>query len=142
MSGTYEGHCFCGTVRFTVTGEPAAMGYCHCDACRQWSAGPVNAFTLWKDGSVKVTAGEDQIRTYNKTDRSYRKWCQVCGGHLFTDHPGWGLTDVYAAVIPDLAFKPALHVHYQETRLPMKDGLPKMKDIPAEMGGSGQTLPE
>ena len=35
-----------------------------------------------------------------------------------------------------------LHVHYQETRLPMKDGLPKMKDIPADMGGSGQTVPE
>ena len=50
--------------------------------------------------------------------------------------------DVYAALIPDFKFNPALHVHYQETRLPMKDGLPKMKDIPAEMGGSGQTMAE
>jgi hypothetical protein len=33
-------------------------------------------------------------------------------------------------------------VHYQETVLPMRDGLPKMKDIPAEMGGSGVTLAE
>jgi hypothetical protein len=24
----------------------------------------------------------------------------------------------------------------------MKDGLPKMKDFPAELGGSGETLPE
>ncbi|MDF3011066.1 MAG: glutathione-dependent formaldehyde-activating, partial [Burkholderiales bacterium] len=43
----YEGACFCGTVKFVVTGEPAAMGYCHCTSCRHWSAGPVNAFTLW-----------------------------------------------------------------------------------------------
>jgi hypothetical protein len=26
--------------------------------------------------------------------------------------------------------------------LPIRDGLPKMKDFPAELGGSGETLPE
>jgi len=26
--------------------------------------------------------------------------------------------------------------------LPMKDGLPKLKDFPAELGGSGEQLPE
>jgi hypothetical protein len=26
--------------------------------------------------------------------------------------------------------------------MPIRDGLPKMKDVPKEMGGSGQTLPE
>ena len=54
----------------------------------------------------------------------------------------WNLVDVYAAVIPSVPFKPALHVHYQESVLPMKDGLPKQKDIPKEMGGSGQLIPE
>ena len=47
-----------------------------------------------------------------------------------------------SAIIPDLPFKPAVHVHYQETVLHMPDGLPKMKDVPAELGGSGETLPE
>ena len=50
--------------------------------------------------------------------------------------------DVYVANLPDLAFEPAVHVHYQESVLPIRDGLPKMKDVPAEMGGSGDTLPE
>jgi hypothetical protein len=26
--------------------------------------------------------------------------------------------------------------------LPIRDGLPKMRDVPAEMGGSGETLAE
>jgi hypothetical protein len=26
--------------------------------------------------------------------------------------------------------------------LPMKDGLPKLKDFPAELGGSGETIAE
>ena len=52
------------------------------------------------------------------------------------------MTDVAAAVIPTLSFKPALHVNYESTVLPMHDGLPKQKDFPAEMGGSGELLPE
>ena len=43
--GDYKGSCFCGAVEVTASGEPAAMGYCHCDSCRHWSAGPINAFT-------------------------------------------------------------------------------------------------
>ena len=35
-----------------------------------------------------------------------------------------------------------MHVHYQETVLRIHDGKPKMKDMPAEMGGSGVTLPD
>lgn len=139
---TYEGSCFCGEVRLTVTGEPAAMGYCHCESCRRWSAGPVNAFTLWKPDAVKITRGAEKVGTYNKTPLSARKWCMQCGGHLMTDHPGMGLVDVYAAILPGFAFRPGVHVHYQETKLRIKDGLPKLKDVPSEMGGSGAGLPE
>jgi hypothetical protein len=139
---TYKGSCFCGAVELTVTGEPAAMGFCHCSSCRQWSAGPVNAFTLWKPTAVKVTKGASNVATYNKTQTSFRKWCKTCGGHLMTDHPPFELIDVYAATIPELPFKPGLHVHYGETVLRIKDGLPKQKDMPKAMGGSGTELPE
>ena len=141
-SAVYRGTCFCGAVEIRATGEPVAMGYCHCASCRQWSAGPVNAFSLWKPDSVQVTRGAGHIGTYHKTEKSYRKWCKACGGHLFTEHPAWNLTDVYAATIPDMPFKPGIHVHYQETVLRVRDGLPKMKDMPKQMGGSGDTLPE
>lgn len=139
---SYKGSCFCGAVEFTVSGEPAAMGYCHCESCRRWSAAPVNAFTLWKPEAVQVTRGADNIGSYNKTPQSLRKWCKLCGGHIFTEHPGMGLIDVYAAVIPDLEYSPEVHVHYQETRLRLKDGLPKMKDVPSELGGSGASMDE
>jgi hypothetical protein len=59
-----------------------------------------------------------------------------------TDHAGLGLIDVYAGVIPTVAFKPAVHLNYEETVLPMKDGLPKLKDFPKEIGGSGEPVPE
>jgi hypothetical protein len=142
MSRTQVGRCFCGAVTIEVTGEPEAMGYCHCASCRSWSAGPVNAFTLFKNENVRVTGGKEFLGQYNKTERSDRQFCTKCGGHVMTYHPHWGLMDVYAATIPTQKFVPVIHVNYAETVLPMKDGLPKMKDFPAEMGGSGQGVPE
>jgi hypothetical protein len=59
-----------------------------------------------------------------------------------TDHPAGDFIDVFAAILPTLKFEPAVHVNYESTVLRMKDGLPKLKDFPAEMGGSGETLPE
>jgi hypothetical protein len=139
---THSSSCFCGEVKFEVTGEPVAMGYCHCSSCRHWSAGPVNAFTLWQPDALKVTQGGASIGTFNKTPGSSRKWCKKCGGHLFTDHPGFGLIDVYAALLPKLRFEPGVHVNYAETVLRIHDGKPKLQDFPKELGGSGVSVPE
>lgn len=142
MSEKHRGQCFCGAVEVEASGAPEAMGYCHCASCRAWSAGPVNAFTLWKPEAVAVTKGAEHIATYAKTPASERQYCSKCGGHVMTNHPGFGLVDVYAAILPSVAFEPVVHVNYAETVLPMKDGLPKLKDFPAELGGSGEAVPE
>lgn len=139
---TYVGSCFCGAVQLEAVGEPEAMGYCHCRSCRAWSGGPVNAFSLWKPEAVRVTSGSDEVATYQKTAFSQRRYCAKCGGHLMTDHPTLGLVDVFAATLPTLAFAPGVHVNYAETVLPMRDGLPKLKDFPAEFGGSGEAMAE
>src|SRR3954464_3206071 len=97
MNRLYTGRCFCGAVEIRVTGKPAAMGYCHCTSCREWSAGPVNAFTLWPPTAGSVTRGAENRGPFKKTEKSIRKWCKTCGGHVLTEHPGFGLTDVYAA---------------------------------------------
>ena len=138
----YVGSCFCGAVTLEVSGEPAAMGYCHCRSCRSWSGGPVNAFSLWKPDAVKVTAGKANVAVFKKTPLSERTYCSKCGGHLMTNHPPLGMVDVFAATLPTLKFSPGVHVNYAETVLRMKDGLPKLKDFPKEFGGSGEAVPE
>jgi hypothetical protein len=138
----HVGSCFCGAVEIEVKGTPEAMGYCHCVSCRSWSGGPVNAFSLWKADAVQVKSGAEHVASFQKTALSQRKYCKQCGGHLMTGHQPLGLIDVFAATIPTLNFAPAVHVNYSETVLRMKDGLPKLKDFPAELGGSGEALPE
>ena len=53
-----------------------------------------------------------------------------------------GVRRCVAALLPSLQFKPGVHVNYAESVLPMKDGLPKLKDFPKELGGSGETVRE
>jgi hypothetical protein len=130
------------SVTIEATGSPVAMGYCHCRSCRSWSAGPVNAFKLWKPEAVGVIAGAEQTATFQKTEFSQRRYCTRCGGHLMTNHPTIGLVDVFSATLPTLDFVPGVHVNYAETVLRMRDGLPKLKDFPAEFGGSGLSVPE
>ncbi|MDX2092999.1 MAG: GFA family protein [Kofleriaceae bacterium] len=132
----YQGRCFCHTVQLRVVGEPVSAGYCHCASCRTWSASPVNAFTLWAPSAVTITAGLARLGSYSNTDRSIRKWCKNCGGHVLTEHPGLVLTDVFAATIPEFPFRPIVHVNYSESVLAIRDGLPKLPGMPKWRGAS------
>ena len=138
----HKGQCFCGQVEVEVHGEPAGQGYCHCQSCRSMSGAPLRGFTLWSQDAVRITRGEDKLKGYNKMGFSDRQHCSDCGGQVLIQHPTIGMTDVHSAMLPDFPFEPALHVNYQERLLPIRDGLPKLKDFPAELGGSGETLPE
>jgi hypothetical protein len=50
-------------------------------------------------------------------------------GSFNDHHPSLGLVDVFAATLPTLKFTPGVHINYAETVLPMRDGLPKLKDF-------------
>jgi hypothetical protein len=144
MTKRYKGECFCGTVKIEVSGEPQSMAYCHCNSCRSWSGSPVHASTMWSADAVKVVAGAEHVRTFQKTPKSisHRQSCAKCGGHLMISHPDFGMFDVLAATLPTLKFVPSVHVNYSESVLPIRDGLPKFRDFPAEFGGSGELIPE
>ena len=73
---------------------------------------------------------------------SDRRYCTKCGSHISVDHPTLGLIDVRIGALRNFPFKPKGHLNYAETILPVKDGLPKLRDFPAEIGGSGEILPE
>ena len=142
MSETQSGSCFCGAVKIEVSGEPKVMGYCHCTDCAIWAGAPVNAFSLWAPDAVKIIAGEDKLGSFAKTEASHRRFCTECGGHVMSEHPAMGMTDVYLNIIPEKTHTGSMHIYYGEKTLSVPDGLPKFKDLPKEFGGSGKTLEE
>ncbi|WP_119461235.1 GFA family protein [Rhodospirillaceae bacterium SYSU D60014] len=142
MAATHRGTCFCGAVEIEVTDAPVEMGYCHCSSCRSYSGAPLVAYVLFRAEDVKVTRGAELLSGFRKTEMSDRQFCRKCGGHIMTGHPTLGFTDVRAAAIPTMRFEPTVHLNYAEAVLPIKDGLPKLKDFPTAAGGSGETMPE
>jgi len=139
---TYRGTCYCGTVEIETTGDPLDMGYCHCDGCRKYSGAPVSAFTLWKPEQVKITKGADSLGKFKSSEMSERRFCTKCGAHVMVDHPTLGLVDIRAGLPAEITFKPTVHLNYEDTILHVHDGLPKLKDFPEAIGGSGETMPE
>ncbi len=135
------GTCYCGAVEIEATGEPLDMGYCHCNECRRYSTAPVSIFTLWKPESVKITKGADLLGKFHSSELSDRRYCTKCGGHVMIDHPTLGLSDIRVS-LSGVTFKPTVHLNYEDKVMSIKDGLPKLKDFPAAIGGSGETMSE
>jgi hypothetical protein len=129
-------------VQIEAEGPPLDMGFCHCEQCRLYSGAPIAGFTLYKAENVKVTRGADLLGRYKNSEISERRFCTRCGSHVIVDHPTLGLTDIRGALPPTLSFNPTVHLNYEETILPVKDGLPKLRDFPTAIGGSGEAMPE
>ena len=141
MTAKHTGTCFCGAVALEVSGAPEAMGYCHCGSCRSWSAGPVNAFTLWKPENVKVTKGARARRPLQEEANSERQWCTKCGGHVLTHHPVFGSP-------MSMRRRSEPRVQAGAARELRRDGAAnerraaEAQGLPGELGGSGESVPE
>ena len=53
-----------------------------------------------------------------------------------TEHPRMRLIDVYANLLQDFTHQPTLHANYGSKMVSVNDGLPKYRDLPAELGGA------
>src|ERR1700692_2272555 len=62
--------------------------------------------------AVRITSGAEHVATLQKTEFGQHQYCAKCGGHLMTDHPPFGLVDVFAATLPTLKFTRGVHVVY------------------------------
>jgi len=134
-------NCLCGAVTMKLTGPCQGCLMCHCSDCRKWTGSTGNAANLWPSDKVEVTG---KLLEFHKTPDSisYRKVCAKCYGAVLIDHTAaMNMIDVCGGLLPR-QFEPAVHDFYEERILPMKDGLPKVKDLPKEFGGSGETVPE
>ena len=77
MSKIYSGACFCGAVEVEVSGQPEAMGYCHCRSCRSWSASP----RLLQDREEPSPILPNLRRTRDDETSGFRTDRRILSGH-------------------------------------------------------------
>lgn len=125
--------CRCGSVRLTITGEPVAQIYCHCDDCQAAHAAAYVAASIYPSAAVQFEGGALTQVVIRRTPRMH---CAACHTYLFAQIASPSLRSVNAWLLPPGAFKPKMHVQCQHALLPVQDDLPHYKAFPPAFGGS------
>lgn len=79
-TGTTEGGCLCGAIRYRVAGEPIAATLCHCTDCRRASGGTNVAWAVFDKGDFEWLQGEPA--DYSSSPGINWLFCKDCGSTL------------------------------------------------------------
>jgi hypothetical protein len=93
-----EGSCLCGEVRFELDGQFEPRSYCHCTSCKRLSGGIGTANGRIRSDSVRITAGEELLRTFVPEGGSAKTFCSACGSNLFGG--GWPDSEYSSVRLP------------------------------------------
>jgi hypothetical protein len=113
------GGCLCGRVRYTVTGEPAFSGFCHCRNCQRYTGSAFETLIAFPAASVSV---QGELKTYDDTGDSgqpvHRRFCPNCGSGVVNEVDVLpGVTIVLAGTVDDPAtFKPTMDVYWSSAQ--------------------------
>ncbi len=86
---TLEGGCYCGALRYEVTGDPLFKGQCHCRECQYISGGNPNVLMAVPEAGFKYTKGAPkEFRRSDLDTPVTREFCADCGTHILAKAPG------------------------------------------------------
>ena len=71
------GHCYCGAVKFEVTGKSDWIGHCHCQSCRRQSGSVMTTFAGFRNDQVVFTGA--MPNRFSSDDGVTRSFCGQCG---------------------------------------------------------------
>jgi hypothetical protein len=77
------GSCFCGAIRYEVTGPLTQVTYCHCSKCRKWH-GHVGAFTAVDRDAFRITESRG-LKWHVVSPTVKRGFCVECGSSVLFD---------------------------------------------------------
>jgi hypothetical protein len=135
MDSMLTGSCGCGTVRFEVTAPFVSASFCHCTRCQRRTGTAASANARVEPGSVRVIAGEGELRSWAPEGGFEKLFCGRCGSALFSRAPGTGeyasvrlgAIDGHPGIRPQWHQFVAYAAPWQE--LP-DDGLPRYPEAP------------
>ena len=122
-----QGGCFCGAVRYTVSGDIFNSTLCHCTDCRRISGAPALAWFSARRADFRFTKGEPQ--RFASSEHVLRGFCPQCGTTLTFEDDRWPEElDIASASHTDPEQVPPGDHTFVRSRLSwmnMHDGLPE-----------------
>jgi hypothetical protein len=82
-----RGGCFCGRIRYEVTGKPFHETSCHCSMCRRTTGAPFVAWFSVRPSELHFLMGEPA--RFRSSARATRSFCGHCGTQLTFQSDDW-----------------------------------------------------
>ncbi len=76
------GECFCGDIKYQISGTLHDARSCHCSRCRKVFSAQASAYALVKEGEFSWLAGEELLTTYLDEHGFGFQFCSKCGSTL------------------------------------------------------------
>lgn len=130
----FSGRCFCGHVRYELSGEPLFACHCHCESCRRAAGAAFVTWVSFAHDSLALTSGT--IAEYQSSPGVRRGHCADCGTTItywWDKRPGE--IDIAVASLDDAqGIEPSAHIWVGDKPpwLVINDDLPQYKTtVPA-----------
>lgn len=133
---TLRGGCMCGSVRYTISQPPVAMGLCHCDRCRPQSGSAFSTVIFISPSALTI---EGQTAVFDDIGGSgmyvARRYCPRCGSPLTTESQALSdLMFVKAGTLDENSwFKPTMEMFVTKRRpwvTPLADAIQYAENPP------------
>lgn len=109
-----KGHCLCGQISFSYTGDPKWVLHCHCETCRRATSSPMATWISVPDENFAYTSGTPS--QYSSSPEVIREFCPNCGTPMsFRTQKMPGEIHLYAVSLEDPnSVSPSCHVFEAE----------------------------
>ncbi|MEJ8572916.1 GFA family protein [Microbaculum marinum] len=94
MSEAATGRCACGAVSYEARGPLRAVWFCHCESCRRQTGHHVAATSVRVEDLA--VAGGANLAEWQATPHAVRRFCRICGSHLFWQGVGGDTVSIMA----------------------------------------------
>lgn len=137
--------CYCGACKVEAKPETVFFtAYCHCTICQRVCGAPFTWGIGLPTDNVKVTKGEENIKSIESSPKCFRNFCSKCSSLMYTESTSeeFPFRDISAALVErddkdareaflkDPRFKPNCHMFYPSRVIDIKDGIPKFATYP------------
>lgn len=86
MTVTVTGGCLCGAVRYEIGAEPITSRVCWCRLCQRIGAGSGTVNVCFPRAATRIQGEpQDYVSVADSGNVMHRRFCRVCGVHLFSE---------------------------------------------------------
>lgn len=130
------GGCYCGAVRYRITGPVSVKAQCHCRPCQYVSGGGPNYFLIVAADDFAYDEGTPGAFARTDLDTPVtREFCQTCGTQLITRLPDGARVVIKVGTLDDPAGdyggpKLAIYTRDMQPFHVIAEGIPAFTELP------------